>query len=68
MNEENPNHQSETFFDGLLYEFVDYPHEITDEERNRPRNRPPHALYYTMSLDKLNPDTPPPESPPTPNA
>ena len=67
MDNPTSNHQAETSCDWPLYEFVDYPHAITEEERNRPRIRPPHALYYTLGLDKLNQDTPP-ESPPAPAA
>ena len=66
--ENNPRHQAETTGEGSVFiEVIDYPHEITEEERNRPRIRPPHALYYMLGLDKLNPDAPP-ESPPTTDA
>jgi hypothetical protein len=35
--ENKPPHASEAFFDGELVFFVDPPHEVTEEERNRPR-------------------------------
>ena len=56
MPEKNPHHSDDARGDGTLYEFFDEAHEVTEEERNRPRyGRPLRKPEVTQPESKQEP-------------
>ena len=61
MQEKHPFHSDEAFVKGTnpLQEFVDLAHEVTEEERNRPRYGRPTCKTVTEPTEQPKPDESP---------
>ena len=59
MSQNQPSPSDGEFFKGVIYEFVDEAHPVTEEERNRPRYGRPQRKPQPTEPPKTESETPP---------